>query len=232
MDFGITKLLPILKSPVAWLHALVSDQTHLLLTGEDSPDNPTVQKDQLLIQVNASAEGFLRFALSTKSNDKVEIKEINFDYSALAQFSDPANMGFFSKSKSSNASTNFPFRLSWSGSIFMRKKQIHTFAIFVEAPKLNHQQLVCIEIHAQKHSTGYGGFPSVGRVQVVSFTKAIVCTDKKIAFELKPGASMTSAQPFIVQGGMSALTIPGTTGNILVHEELENGKVSSREINL
>jgi hypothetical protein len=226
MDYNIIKILPVLKSPIAWLYALFSDQTRLSLCGKEHAGNPT---DKLLIQASDSAEGILSFSISTKSKDRIEIKEINFDYAAFAQFTDPQSMGFFKNGRSNNA--DFPFRLCWSGSAFIERNTSQLFAVSVKANNIRHEQPIRIKIYAQRHKNGLSGFPSLGRIQIHKFIKAIAFTDKPIGHIIPPKSGITSEQPFIIQGAITVIA-PTSGAHVLVHEEEGNGQVSSREIKL
>jgi hypothetical protein len=223
---SLIKLPGLLKVPAKWLYKLVVDQTGIELSGQHPH---TMQANSLLVPDDLTGEGLLLFGITTTSRRPIEIVKVTVDYSTPLQLLDPNQLGFFQTASSND--DDLPFRIFCEGSFQLHSKMVHAFALTAQFPHGVRELPARISVHARTLSSSAGGFQSYGRTQISKFFYRIVLSDYPLlGLAILPKHSATSSQPFLIQSAVSASGVAGSA--VLVHEQLKDGTVSSKIIEL
>lgn len=193
-----------LISPLRWLYTAITDQTHIRLM---LPEFYETSDHIVPIVDRGNNAGKMPFAISTASNDIVEILAIEVHFSHPLQLRDPGNRGFFRVEGTND--TELPFKMAWRGTVTLKAEVLQAFVLSAECPVAASIHDVKIVIHSRRQHRRIGGFLVNGRVKVHSFPiQAALTTEPVLDIALPPRWCFTSPQPYIIEGAIRAAS-PG-----------------------
>ena len=225
MDFSSAGLIGLALRPIGWLYAFYTDQTDIDILGQgDVRGSQVLPVDHL-----GNCAGILLFGVTTRAKGLVEIVRVQLDFASHLRLSDPDGRGFFDATMS--AESELPFRLSWTGCADIRIGLIQAFALAAEFKNANAEYPVQLTVHARRVRRDAGGFERRSRTRVTAARHLVsLVNDPTGGLAVPPGFSLTSPQPFLVEGPVTASGPMGSS--FLVHELMKNGETVSRSVGL
>jgi hypothetical protein len=175
--------------------------------------------------------GLLIFAVTTQAQQEIEISRVEVQYAAPLQLYDPGNRGFFIGS--GTLDSQLPFCMTWNGYAEVRKDVQQAFALTAQFPNRLQDQVIRVCVHARRRRFSIGGFVFQGRQRVTrKDIRTRLIAQPLLGFKVPPLCSITTPQPFLIESGGTAATLPGESGSLLVHTRNADGTVSSIRVEL
>ena len=223
MDSGLLKILGTLISPVKWLYHLCTDQTRIEIV---LPQAENWNWDSIPVQDTGNETGLFMFGVSTKAKQDVEITRIEVLYAAPLQLLDPGNRGFFIGA--GTLDSDLPFCVYWNGSAAIRSDVQQSFALSAHFPHRLQDCRIRIAIHARRRHSSIGGFVTEGRCHVSTSEYRIrLVSQRVLGLRVPPLCWMTTPQPFLIEGAVTASTLPGQSCSVITHTRDADGNVAS-----
>lgn len=226
MALSLLKVIGAITSPLKWLYNLVVDQTRIRVV---VPEAEKWECKSIPVYDSGSNAGILMLAVTTLSRREVEITRIEVHYAAPLQLLDPGNRGFFTGA--GTLDSELSFSMSWSGSIDVRNDVQQAFALVAKLPNSVQDYPIRLLIHARRRHSSIGGFLAHGRVRVTYVNHRIrLVSQPLLGLPVPPLCSMTTSQPFLIEGSVMASVKPGGIISATVHTRDADGSVSSESI--
>ena len=228
MDLSPLRVVSAITSPLKWLYNLVADQTRIRVL---TPSGNNWDWKSIPVHDDGTNAGILMFGVTTESQREIEITRIEVHYAAPLQLLDPGSRGFFVGA--GTLDSELPFCMRWDGSIDARHDVQQAFALIARFPNRSQDHAVRFSIHARRRHSSIGGFLGWGRVRVTSIDHRIrLVSQPVLGLPVPPRCSMTTPQPFIIEGSITASTKPGEEASVVVHARDANGSVSSQNVRI